>query len=73
MGSDLGWSEIFYFNAMPNGTDWLPSIAIYGDLGTENAQSLSRLQRETHLGQYDAVIHVGDFAYNMETVGIKQK
>ena len=68
VGSNQGWSEIFYFSAMKNGTDWLPRLAIYGDLGNENAQSLTRLQREAHLGEYDAIIHVGDFAYDMNSV-----
>ena len=27
--------------------------------------------REAQEGMYDMVIHVGDFAYNMDTVGIK--
>lgn len=36
-------------------------------MGNENAQSLSRLQQETHRGWYDAAIHVGDFAYDMHT------
>jgi hypothetical protein len=66
-GSDLGWSEIFYFTAMKDGADWLPHLAIYGDLGNVNAVSLVRLQRETHLGVYDAIIHVGDFAYDMNS------
>lgn len=67
-GSDLyGWSEIFYFTAMRNDKDWLPHLAIYGDLGSDNAQSLSRLQKEVQNGVYDGVIHVGDFAYDMNT------
>lgn len=36
-------------------------------MGNENAQSLARLQRETQLGMYDAIIHVGDFAYDMHS------
>lgn len=53
---------------MRNDTAWLPHLAIYGDLGSDNAQSLSRLQREIQTGVYDAVIHVGDFAYDMDSV-----
>jgi hypothetical protein len=67
-GSDLGWSDMFYFQAKPGGTDWSPQLAVYGDLGNDNAQSLTRLQRETQEQFYDAIIHVGDFAYNMEDV-----
>lgn len=36
-------------------------------MGNENAQSLSRLQQDTQRGMYDAIIHVGDFAYDMDT------
>jgi hypothetical protein len=56
------------FRAMPEGTDWSPMLAVYGDLGNENAQSLTRIQLETQQGMYDAVLHVGDFAYDMDTV-----
>jgi hypothetical protein len=53
---------------MPLGTDWSPRFAIFGDMGNTNAQSLPRLQEETMLGYYDAILHVGDFAYNMDDV-----
>lgn len=52
---------------MPEGSDWSPSIALFGDMGNENAQSLARLQQETQNGMYDTIIHVGDFAYDMNT------
>lgn len=63
-GSDLGWSELFTFRAMQAGTAWSPRFAVYGDMGNENAQSLGRLQKETQGGMYDAILHVGDFAYD---------
>lgn len=53
---------------MPEGTSWGPRFAIFGDLGNENAQSIPRLQEETLLGFYDAILHVGDFAYDMANV-----
>lgn len=53
---------------MPSGSDWSPRFAIFGDLGNVNAQSIPRLQEETMLGYYDAIFHVGDFAYDMSTV-----
>lgn len=40
-------------------------------MGNENAQSLGRLQEETQRGLYDAVIHVGDFAYDMHSSDAK--
>ncbi|XP_055842591.1 acid phosphatase type 7-like [Episyrphus balteatus] len=66
-GSTLGWSAIFWFTPPSKKADWSPRLAIFGDLGNENAQSLSRLQADTQEGMYDAVIHVGDFAYDMDS------
>ncbi|XP_001606004.2 acid phosphatase type 7 [Nasonia vitripennis] len=67
-GSGLGWSDVFYFNTAPDDSEnWSPRVVIFGDMGNENAQSLSRLQEETQRGLYDAAIHVGDFAYDMNT------
>jgi hypothetical protein len=67
VGSDMGWSELFFFRTMRSGTDWVPHLAIFGDLGNENAQTLTRLQREVQTQTYDAVLHVGDFAYDMDS------
>lgn len=50
-----------------NDDDWSPHVAIFGDMGNENAQSLGRLQRESQEHLYDAIIHVGDFAYDMDS------
>lgn len=67
-GSKLGWSSEFWFVTPPNDQqNWSPHIAIFGDMGNENAQSLARLQEETQREMYDAIIHVGDFAYDMNT------
>ncbi|XP_059155039.1 acid phosphatase type 7-like [Physella acuta] len=65
VGSQLGWSATFHFKTMPAGEDWAPSLAIFGDLGSSNAQSLPRLVMDTSQGLYDAIIHVGDFAYDL--------
>lgn len=62
-----GWSPLFYFRAMRNDPDWQPSFAVFGDMGNVNAQSIPRLQEETMLGIYDAILHVGDFAYDLHT------
>ncbi|XP_039959168.1 acid phosphatase type 7 isoform X3 [Bactrocera tryoni] len=66
-GGQLGWSPRFEFRTVPAGDDWSPTIALYGDMGNENAQSLARLQQDTQRDMYDAIIHVGDFAYDMNT------
>lgn len=62
----FGWSNLFFFTAMKSGQDWSPRFAVFGDMGNLNAQSLTRLQEETLQGMYDAILHVGDFAYNMD-------
>ncbi|KAL3281560.1 hypothetical protein HHI36_004768 [Cryptolaemus montrouzieri] len=66
-GSNLGWSNLFSFRSPPLQENWQPHIAIYGDMGNENAQSLTRLQEETQREMYDAILHVGDFAYDMNS------
>ncbi len=47
-GSEAGWSDLFWFKTYPSfsgaAESWAPTIAVYGDLGNENAQSLPRLQ-----------------------------
>lgn len=63
----VGWSPEFYFHTVPEGSDWAPSLAIFGDMGNENAQSMARLQEDTQRHMYDAIIHVGDFAYDMNS------
>lgn len=66
-GSKCGWSSQFWFHTPPLGTNWSPSIAIFGDMGNENAQSLTFLQEDAQRRKYDAIIHVGDFAYDMDS------
>ncbi|KAB0800087.1 hypothetical protein PPYR_07967 [Photinus pyralis] len=66
-GSRLGWSAQFWFKSALQTDDWQPSLAIFGDMGNENAQSLARLQEETQRGMYDTILHVGDFAYDMDS------
>ena len=62
MGSSLGWSDLYTFRAIKNGTDWPVRLALFGDMGNENAQSLARLQEETQQGHFDAVFHVGTYS-----------
>jgi acid phosphatase type 7 len=66
-GSSKGWSAIFNFRTFPSGTNWSPKIVLFGDMGNENSQSMPRLQESTQRGEFDAIIHVGDFAYDMNT------
>ncbi|KAB0791705.1 hypothetical protein PPYR_03505 [Photinus pyralis] len=67
VGSRFGWSNEFLFRTPPVVERWQPSLAIFGDMGLENAQSLARLEEDTHRGMYDAILHVGDFAYDMNS------
>ena len=53
---------MFYFKAMPAGSNWAVRLAVFGDLGNVNPQSLGRLQEETQRGMYDAMLHVGTHA-----------
>lgn len=59
VGSPFGWSELFTFISMPLSVNWSPRLAVFGDMGNVNAQSLGRLQEETQHGNLDAVLHVG--------------
>jgi hypothetical protein len=59
-GSDeYGWSPLFRFTAMRNDSDFVVRMAVYGDMGKDNAQSMARLQKETQLGHFDLILHVG--------------
>jgi hypothetical protein len=44
---------------MKEGTDWSPHIALYGDFGYSNSQSLKRLMLDNDEGLYDSIFHVG--------------
>lgn len=66
-GGKFGWSPEFWFVTTSNETTASIQVAIFGDMGNENAQSLARLQEDTQRRMYDAIIHVGDFAYDMNS------
>ncbi len=61
VGSSYGLSTKYSFRTIPN--EDRKSFAVYGDLGVVNAQSLARIQKEAQMDYYDAILHVGDFAY----------
>ena len=66
------WSNTFTFKTIPKGTDWSPRLAVYGDMGAANAQSVPRLVNDIKNGLYDAILHVGDLAYDLDTVFTKE-
>ena len=69
VGCQVSISDVFYFKTFPDAsTSWSPSVVMFGDMGNVNAQSMARLQEETQKGMYDMIIHVGDFAYDMDSV-----
>jgi hypothetical protein len=44
---------------MRNDSNFTVRMAVYGDMGKDNAQSIPRLQEETQLGHFDLILHVG--------------
>ncbi|XP_070392525.1 acid phosphatase type 7 isoform X3 [Dermacentor albipictus] len=66
-GSRMGWSATFWFRAKNASARWSPRLAVFGDMGNVNAQSLPFLQEEAQKGTIHAALHVGDFAYNMDS------
>ncbi|XP_067935187.1 acid phosphatase type 7-like isoform X2 [Watersipora subatra] len=66
-GSTQGWSDLFFFTSRSIDVDWAPWLAIYGDLGSSNGQSIMRLQQEVVRNTIDVVLHVGDFAYDLDS------
>ncbi len=42
------------------------SLLVVGDLGFYNSQTVPDLVREVHGGQYDALLHIGDLAYDLQ-------
>jgi len=65
VGDDLGgWSNMFYFKTVPY-SNFSPKFAVFGDMGLTNARSLPYLQRMAQDNEFDAVLHVGDFGYDL--------
>jgi len=72
VGSDQGWSSYYFTKTVMDGQNWSPTLALFGDLGNDNAISLPYLQKGAGSGLFHAVLHVGDFAYDMdEDNGVK--
>ncbi|XP_023227266.1 acid phosphatase type 7-like [Centruroides sculpturatus] len=67
-GSIKGWSDVYSFVTVPEGTEWSPKVIVFGDLGLENARSAPRLQKEAESGQWNFMIHNGDIAYDLNLV-----
>ncbi|XP_014669644.1 PREDICTED: iron/zinc purple acid phosphatase-like protein [Priapulus caudatus] len=65
-GGPEAWSRVFHFRTIKTGTEWRPRVAIFGDMGYHNAESLPHLRKEVMAGDFHAMCHIGDFAYNMD-------
>ena len=49
---------------------WSPKVLVYGDMGREGgSESLPALYKEAASGDYAAILHVGDFAYDLDSDG----
>ncbi|TKR70323.1 hypothetical protein L596_022364 [Steinernema carpocapsae] len=65
VGSEFGWSSIFTFVGLQPRPEGGYRFAVYGDMGNINARSLGKIQKLSQKRDFDMVLHVGDFAYDM--------
>lgn len=59
VGGPQGWSDILFFRSMRTDPKWAPQLALYGDMGNENAVAMASLQELAQSGSIDAILHVG--------------
>lgn len=66
------WSPLFTFrapyghgSAATNGGSNATRVAIYGDMGNDAGNNMGNLRADCAAGAIDAVVHMGDHAYNM--------
>ena len=64
-GDGKWMSDVYAFKAKRTDGAYQPRIAFYGDLGVVNERSMGKLKLEILKGDFDVILHVGDFAYNM--------
>jgi hypothetical protein len=60
------WSDQLSFSVPTEGEEVLRLI-VYGDMGLVNARSVQQLIMEVQNGSADAVLHNGDYAYNLDS------
>ncbi|XP_017494285.1 PREDICTED: acid phosphatase type 7-like, partial [Rhagoletis zephyria] len=67
--AEHGWTKTFNFTTKPEVEEsWSPRIAIYGDLGLINGVSIPFINKQVAEGAYDAIFHVGDISYNLDSL-----
>ena len=68
-----GWSSKFFFVSQPTLTSLREPGAVpvrvgwVGDMGDTNGRSFPQLEAEAFTGNLDALLHVGDIAYDLDT------
>eukprot|EP01104_Vermistella_antarctica_P006019 TRINITY_DN16758_c0_g1_i1.p1 TRINITY_DN16758_c0_g1~~TRINITY_DN16758_c0_g1_i1.p1 ORF type:complete len:479 (-),score=109.41 TRINITY_DN16758_c0_g1_i1:5-1441(-) len=65
-------SDVFSFETMKAGNDWIPRFLVFGDMGHLSGEfTMPRLIEEVAKGDGNitAAIHIGDFAYNLNDNG----
>jgi predicted phosphohydrolase len=70
VGSEsLGWSKPYTFQAKPTFKDSPTRFLVLADLGIGNdvVDTVERLTKEVDSHQYDAILHAGDLAYDLNT------
>ena len=60
-----GISENFQFRTFDSGSDFRPTVALFGDLGTYYNVSVPKLTKLAKRGEIDLVIQAGDMAYDL--------
>jgi len=61
----VAMSTEFSFKTMSDESGWAPRLAVYGDFGLFNDRSIPLLQHEVNTSNIDAILHIGDFAYDL--------
>ncbi|KAH9387759.1 Acid phosphatase type 7 [Tyrophagus putrescentiae] len=65
---EFGFTPGFSFTTRPLDQEhWSPRILVFGDLGLSNGVSIPFIKEQVAKKQYDAILHVGDLAYNLDT------
>ena len=58
-GNEKSFSDVYEFTSMNPDPKWSPTLALFGDFGSANAQSLDYLRSDVTRGKLDAILHVG--------------
>jgi hypothetical protein len=66
-GASQLWSQTFVVTPVPE-TYPAQRYAVFGDFGLANDVCMNDLIASAQAGAFDAVLHVGDWAYNMEDI-----